>query len=69
MGSKQVVKEICPEKNFGLSNVRKKIFEPFFLNVRKKCFNPFNGTLTHPRAGEVAQNIFLLGVIEFRRAN
>ena len=30
MGSRQVVKGICPEKNFGPSNVRKKIFEPFF---------------------------------------
>ena len=46
MGSRQVVKGICPEKKFGPSNVRKN-----FLNVRKKCFNPLNGTLTHPGGG------------------
>ena len=30
MGSRQVVKGISPEKIFGLSNVRKKFFDPLF---------------------------------------
>jgi hypothetical protein len=31
MGSRQVVKGISPEKIFGLSNVRKIFFDPFFI--------------------------------------
>jgi hypothetical protein len=45
MGSRQVVKGICPEKIFGLSNVRKK-FLTLFLDCPEKIFNPLNGTLT-----------------------
>ena len=40
MGSRQVVKGICPEKNFGPTNVRKKIFEPFFLMSGKNVLTP-----------------------------